>query len=141
MVVSALVFRPSLPLATSRLKAFLLRAFGARVGKKLTIKPSVNIKYPWFLEVGDNVWIGEEVWLDNPGRIKIGANVCISQGSYLVTGNHNFKSPSFEFFAGPIEVGDRCWLCARSVLPPGSRVEPGAIVPIGAVWRNSVEGP
>ena len=48
----------------SSLKVFLLRLFGAKIGKKVCIKPSVNIKYPWRLFVGSNVWIGESVWID-----------------------------------------------------------------------------
>ena len=136
IAVSAVFFRPSLPLLPYGAKAALLRRFGARIGKNLVIKPSVHIKYPWFLEAGDNVWIGEGVWLDNPAMIKLGSNVCLSQGAYLVTGNHDFKSDRFEYFGDPIEVGDRCWICARAIVPPGSTIASGTVVPIGAVWKK-----
>src|SRR5687767_5823007 len=63
-----------------RLKVFLLILFGAKVGKKVLIKPFVNIKYPWFLIIKDFVWIGENVWIDNLADVSIGNNVCISQG-------------------------------------------------------------
>src|SRR5947208_3121617 len=59
-------------------KVFLLRLFGAKVGKGVVIKPGVNIKYPWRLKIGDNVWIGEKVWIDNLGDVVIEDNVCIS---------------------------------------------------------------
>src|ERR1700743_518053 len=62
------------------LKIFLLRAFGAKAGRNVTIKPHVNIKYPWNIIIGNNVWIGENVWLDSLVMISIGANCCISQG-------------------------------------------------------------
>ena len=136
IAVSTIFFRPSLPFLPYGMKAALLRRFGARIGKNLVIKPSVHIKYPWFLEVGDNVWIGEGVWLDNPGTITIGPNVCISQAAYLVTGNHDFKSDRFTFFAQPIEIGDRCWICARAVVPPGAHIPSGTVVPIGTVWTE-----
>ena len=138
LVVSTIIFRPSVPLASYAMKAGLLRLFGAVVGDNLTIKPSVNVKYPWLLRVGKNVWIGEGVWLDNPGMITIGDNVCISQAAYLVTGNHDFRSARFEFFSEPIEVGDRCWIAARATIPPGSRIPVGTVVPIGSVWKRSV---
>jgi putative colanic acid biosynthesis acetyltransferase WcaF len=46
-------------------KIFLLKFFGAKIGKGLVIKPCVNIKFPWKLEIGEQVWIGENVWIDN----------------------------------------------------------------------------
>src|SRR5882724_10849739 len=79
-------FNPS-----SSVKVFFLRLFGAKLGKGINIKPGVNIKYPWFLEVGDDTWIGEEVWIDNLTTVKIGKNVCLSQGAMLLTGNHNYR--------------------------------------------------
>jgi len=45
----------------SSLKVGLLRLFGAKIGEDVYIKPSVNIKYPWLLEVGNNVWIEKMV--------------------------------------------------------------------------------
>ncbi|MCW3109752.1 MAG: putative colanic acid biosynthesis acetyltransferase WcaF, partial [Segetibacter sp.] len=71
------------------LKCSLLRLFGAKIGKRVFIKPSVNIKYPWLLHIGNDVWIGEKVWIDNLGLVTIGNDVCISQGAFLLTGNHN----------------------------------------------------
>ncbi len=46
-------------------KRFILRAFGAKIGEGVVIKPDVRIKHPWFLEVGEYAWIGESVWIDN----------------------------------------------------------------------------
>jgi acetyltransferase-like isoleucine patch superfamily enzyme len=79
---------------------FFLQGFSVKVvwGQNwqwVNIKPSVNIKYPWLLEVGDHVWIGEEVWIDNLAKVRIGSNVCISQGAMLLTGNHDFTKSTF----------------------------------------------
>ena len=38
---------------------------------------------PWRLSIGDYSWIGEDVWIDNLAMVKIGKNVCVSQGAYL----------------------------------------------------------
>ncbi|MDZ7624210.1 MAG: hypothetical protein U5J96_07185 [Ignavibacteriaceae bacterium] len=95
--------KSSLPWPNS-FKIFALRFFGAKVGKGVIIKPCVNIKYPWFLEIGDNVWIGEEVWIDNLGKVKIGNNVCLSQGALLLCGNHNYKKETFDLIVGDITL-------------------------------------
>src|SRR3954464_3851180 len=59
-----------------RPKRALLRLFGAKIGKGLVIKPHVSIKYPWRLNVGNNVWIGEYVWIDNLANVTLKDNSC-----------------------------------------------------------------
>jgi len=57
-----LFFKTLLPFP-SGMKVKLLRLFGADVDQGVVIKPNVNIKYPWFLKIGSDVWIGEGVWI------------------------------------------------------------------------------
>jgi putative colanic acid biosynthesis acetyltransferase WcaF len=89
MVVSALFFRHSLAIWNGA-KVWWLRRFGAKVGKGVRLKPSVQIKFPWKLEIGNHCWIGEHVWIDNLAPVKLGNHVCLSQGAFLLTGNHNY---------------------------------------------------
>jgi putative colanic acid biosynthesis acetyltransferase WcaF len=135
-VVSALVFQSALVLP-SRWKALLLRAFGARIGDGLVIKPRVTIKYPWFLEVGHHVWLGEGVWIDNHTTVALGAHVCISQGAYLFTGNHDWNDPRFRFFCQPITLGDGAWVAAKAIVCPGSVLARMSVVGAGMVWRGT----
>ena len=128
-LVNALFFQGAiLGLIPYRAKAMLLRAFGAKVGTGLVCKPRVSIKYPWFLELGDHVWLGEMVWIDNPCRVTIGSNVCISQGAYIFTGNHDWSDPAFAYFGEPIEIGDGVWVTAFQRIGPGQRIEPQTVV-------------
>ena len=131
-IVSAFAFQSSLVLP-SRWKAAVLRCFGARIGSGLVIKPRVTIKYPWFLELGDHVWLGEGVWVDNHTTVVIGSHVCISQGAYLFTGNHDWNDPLFRFFCEPITVGDGAWLGAKAIICPGSVVARMSVVGAGVV--------
>jgi putative colanic acid biosynthesis acetyltransferase WcaF len=120
-VVNALFFSNSLlGLMPSSVKARLLRMFGATVGYGFVCKPRTSFKYPWFLEIGNNVWIGERAWIDNPCQVKIRSNVCISQGVYICTGNHDWNDRNFKFFGQPIEIGEGAWVTAFQVLGPGS---------------------
>ena len=89
--VNELVLKNTL-LPFSKLRVVVLRCFGANIGVGVTIKPGVNVKYPWLLEVGNYCWIGENVWIDNLDEVTLADNVCISQGAFLLCGNHNFKS-------------------------------------------------
>jgi len=120
-------------------KASILRLFGAKIGRNLVIKPCVNIKYPWKLTVGDNVWIGEEVWIDNLNHIHIGDNVCISQGAMLLTGNHNYKKTTFDLIIEKIVLKEGVWIGARSVVCPGVICNSHAILSVGSVANKELE--
>ena len=117
----------------SSLKVSLLRLFGASIGVGVLIKPGVNIKYPWHLVIGDNCWIGEKVWIDNLTTITIGSNVCISQGAMLLTGNHNYKSKTFDLLVNEIVLEDGVWIGAQSTVCPGVKVHSHAVLAVGSV--------
>lgn len=103
----------------SGLKVRLLRLFGAKIGQGVLIKPSVNIKYPWKLTIGDHCWIGENVWIDNLDQVTLEDNVCLSQGAMLLCGNHNYKNPTFDLITKPITLKSGSWVGAQSVVCPG----------------------
>lgn len=135
---NAFVFKSYL-LPMSSLKVILLKLFGAKVGKGVNIKPCVNIKYPWKLELGDFVWIGEEVWIDNLGFVKIGSNVCISQGAFLLCGNHNYKLESFDLMVGDITIEDGVWIGAKTTVCPGVTCKSHSILTVGSVATRNMD--
>ncbi|HEV2472303.1 MAG TPA: WcaF family extracellular polysaccharide biosynthesis acetyltransferase [Chthonomonadales bacterium] len=124
---------------SSKLKIVLLRLFGARIGQGVIFKPSVNVKSPWLLEVGDHTWIGERVWLDSYFPIRIGSHVCVSQDAYLCTGNHDWTDPSFALKEGRIVIEDGAWIGARATLLPGAHVETHAVIAGGSVLSSVTE--
>jgi putative colanic acid biosynthesis acetyltransferase WcaF len=137
-IVSILVFKNGIfPFNT--LKCSLLKLFGASVGKGVIIKPYVNIKYPWFLIVQDYVWIGEQVWIDNLAQVTIMNNVCISQGAFLLTGNHDYTVPGFDLFIKPIMLEDGVWIGAKSVVCPGVTAHKLSILQTGSVAISNLE--
>jgi len=120
-------------------KVFLLRFFGAEIGQGIVIKPNVNIKFPWKLVMGNDVWIGEEVWIDNLDKVTIGNDVCISQGALLLTGNHDYKSSSFDYKNEPICIENGVWIGAKSVVCPGIICENESILTVGSVATKNLE--
>ena len=121
------------------IKVGVLRAFGAKVGKGVVIKPGVSVKYPWLLSIGDYSWIGEDVWIDNLAQIKIGSSCCISQGSMLLTGNHDYKQPTFNLMVKPIVIEDGAWVGAKCVVCPGVTISSHAVLTVGSVATKPVE--
>jgi putative colanic acid biosynthesis acetyltransferase WcaF len=119
-------------------KVFLLRSFGAKIGRGIVIKPNVNIKFPWKLVVGNDVWIGEGVWIDNLDRVTIGDDACLSQGALLLTGNHDYKSSSFDYKNEPISIGNGVWIGAKTVVCPGVICEDESILTVGSVATKNL---
>lgn len=137
-LTNALFFQSAIPYPYL-FKIFLLKRFGARMGKEITIKPNVNIKYPWFLEIGNNSWIGEGVWIDNLGKVKIGDNVCISQGAMLLCGNHNYKKETFDLIVGDITLEDGVWVGAKVIVCPGVTLKTHSVITAGSVVTKDTE--
>jgi putative colanic acid biosynthesis acetyltransferase WcaF len=123
----------------SPLKRAVLRAFGAKIGSGVVIKPQVKITFPWKLEVGDFVWLGEECWLLNLEQIVIGSNVCISQRAFLCTGNHNYSLSTFDLIVKPIVVEDGAWLGAGCWVGPGVRVGAHAVLAACSIMNKDME--
>jgi len=131
LLIQASIF--ALPFPGSNLRVTLLRAFGARIGRRVVIKPGAKIKFPWRLSVGDHSWIGEAVWIDNLEHVNIGAHCCVSQAAYLCTGSHDWESSSFRLKSRGITIEDHCWIAARATVGPGAIVRTGAVLALGSV--------
>lgn len=123
----------------SGVKVFILRMFGAQIGRGVVIKPFVNIKYPWKLKTGDYVWIGERVWIDNLDQVTIGSHSCISQGAFLLCGNHHYKKSTFDLVVQPIILEDGVWIGARAVVPPGTQCKSHSILTVNSLAQGTLE--
>jgi len=126
-LVQSLLIHPS-PQVFYGWRRFWLRAFGAKVGDNVIIRPSVNVTYPWKLTIGDWAWVGDNVTLYTLGEIVIGDNAVVSQHSYLCTGSHDYRRSSFDIFAKPIHIESEVWLAANVFVAPGVTVGHGAVV-------------
>jgi putative colanic acid biosynthesis acetyltransferase WcaF len=137
-ILSIIFYKSSIPYP-GFIKVLFLRMLGARVGAGVVIKPSVTIKYPWFLEIGDNSWIGEGVYINSLGTIRIGKNVCISQDAYIETGNHDYKKESFDLIIKDVTIEDGSWVGARAVVCPGITVRTHSVITAGSVITHDTE--
>lgn len=126
-IVQAIFFRLS-PQFMYGWRRFLLRSFGAKIGKQVIIRPSAQITYPWKLSIGDYSWIGDEVVLYTLGEIEIGSNAVISQRSYICTGTHDYSSPDFRIYAQKITIGNKCWLATDVYVAPNVHIGDGTVV-------------
>jgi putative colanic acid biosynthesis acetyltransferase WcaF len=97
------------------------------------MKPGIRVKFPWYLSIGDHCWIGEDVWIDNLAEVSIAPHVCVSQGVYFCTGNHDWSMQNMRLFSRPIKLETGSWAGARSVICPGVTIGEGSILSVGSV--------
>jgi putative colanic acid biosynthesis acetyltransferase WcaF len=109
-------------------RRFLLRCFGAKIGRGVIIRPSVHTQFPWKVTIGDYSWIGDQVILYSLGNIIIGKHVVISQKTYLCAGTHNYKDPHFAIDNPSVVVEDECWLATDVFVAPGVQIGAGTVV-------------
>jgi putative colanic acid biosynthesis acetyltransferase WcaF len=121
------------------IKLMLLRWFGAKVGEGVVIKTSVNIKFPWNLVVGNHVWLGERVWIENQGKVIIGNNACLSQGAILMTGNHDYKKTTFDLIVKGITLEDGVWIGANGFVCPGVTCLSHSVLTVNSVAMHNME--
>ncbi|MFZ0745313.1 MAG: WcaF family extracellular polysaccharide biosynthesis acetyltransferase [Terracidiphilus sp.] len=126
-ITQALLFHSS-PQALYGWRRFLLRLFGARIGKCAMLRPSVTVTYPWKLSIGDWSWVGDHVTLYTVGEITIGESAVVSQHSYLCTSTHDYARTTFDTLVAPIRIESEAWLASNVFVGPGITVGSGAVV-------------
>jgi len=106
----------------------LLRLFGAKIGRKVLIRPTARITYPWKVCIGEFSWIGDNVEIYSLDRISIGSNAVVSQRSYLCTASHDMSDIEFPFLTAPIVVQDEVWIATDVFVAPGVTIGRGAVI-------------
>jgi len=120
-------------------RSFLLKIFGANVGKNVHIYNTAKIYFPWNLEIGDWSAIGEYAFIYNLGMVRIGKKVTISQRAHLCAGTHNYNDSTFPLITQPILISDQAWVAADAFIGPGVSIGEGAVVGARAVVVKTVE--
>jgi len=126
-MVHLILFRPS-PIPLHGWRSFLLRIFGAKVGKGVHVYPKVTIWAPWNLELADQCGVANEAILYSQGKIKIGFRTTISQRTHLCAGTHDYTKPGFPTITKPITIGDNVWIAAEAFVHPGMVIGDGCVI-------------
>ncbi|MEZ0485099.1 DapH/DapD/GlmU-related protein [Fibrella aquatica] len=111
-----------------RWRSFLLRCFGATIGRNVHVYPGVKIWAPWNLDLGDECGIANGVELYSQGKVKVGKRAIISQGTYICTGTHDYTLQGHPLITFPIEIGDYAWVAAEAFVHPGVTIGEGCVV-------------
>ena len=120
-------------------KCLLLKSFGAKIAKGVTVYSSAKIYYPANLIMEENSCLASNVDCYNVDVIKIGANATISQGAYLCTASHDIYSKGHELITAPIIIEPKAWVAADAFVAMGVVIGEGAVVGARAAVFKDVE--
>jgi len=123
----------------SKARVITLRLFGAKIGQQVLIRRGVRVHFPEMLTIGDNSWIGEDVWFINHEVIDIGSNVCVSQSAVICSSGHNFRTSSLDYKHSDIQICDGAWICLRATILAGGKVGVNSVVSAGEVFAGDLK--
>lgn len=119
-------------------RSFLLRLFGAKIGRNVHIYPTTKIYLPWNLIVEEESSIGEWTLIYNLGLVTIGKQSTISHRAHICAGTHDYKDLSLPLLRYPIEIGSKVWICSDAFVGPNIKIDDGAVVAAAAVIVKDV---
>jgi putative colanic acid biosynthesis acetyltransferase WcaF len=137
-VAYSLLFRPS-PRPAHAWRSFLLRCFGAKMGRSCHIYPKAVVWAPWNLYCGYQATVADGATVYNPKPIRLGTHAIVSQEAYLCGATHDYEDPAFPLVAAEISIGDNAWVCARATVQPGVKVGEGAVLALGSVATRDLQ--
>lgn len=120
-------------------RRFILRLFGARVGKGVRVYPGVKIWAPWNLVLDSNCGVADGVTLYSQALIHIGHRSVLSQGVHVCTGTHDYGRNDFPLVAKAIDIGSDVWIAADAFLHPGVSIGTGSVVGARSVVVKDVQ--
>lgn len=90
------------------------------------------------VSIGEGTVINHGCLLYTTGGLRIGRQVSVSAGVWLVTGTHDLNAPSFRARFLPISIGDYAWIGSRATILAGVTLGEGAVVMAGAMVTRDV---
>ncbi len=137
-IVQATLFRLS-PRPFHAWRVWLLRCFGARIGRGVHVYPRARVWAPWNLECEDVSCIADDATVYNPSPVLLRSHAIVSQEAYLCGATHDYRDPAFPLVSAPITIGRYAWVCARSTVLAGVDVGDGAVLGLASVTSRNLE--
>lgn len=120
------------------IRVLIFKFVGVKCGRGVTLERGIRLDFPWRLVIGDNCYIGKMVYFDcRGGRIVVGANTDISENALIYTLSHDIQSEDFCVKSGDTFIGDRNWICVRSIILPGACLGVGNVLSANSVFSGT----
>lgn len=107
------------------------------------IGPNVYIGHPDRLEMGNNVTLNDNSYLECNGHIVIGNDVLIGHGVSILSNTHNYEEKTTNINLqgesyGEIVIGDNVWIGAKATIVCGVHIGANSIIGANAFVNKDV---
>lgn len=119
-----------------RIKRFLLRICGLKIGKNTKIVGPIYFAPKAKLIIGHDCWIGKDCSIDGNGKVIIGNRCDIAPHVVFTTGGHQIGDENRRAGKGiinTITIGDGTWIGTRALLLNNIEIKPGCVIAAGSV--------
>ena len=123
-----------------KIKRFLLNLAGYKIGKNSKVVGPLNITGD--LIVGENCWIGRDLYILGNGLVTIGDNCDLAPLVTFSTGGHEIGSSKRRAGEGKIlniTVKDGCWIGTRVTIINSVIIGSSSVVGAGALVNKNVK--
>lgn len=134
------LFNASTELEIDERRSFLTELFG-RIGPRFEIEP------PFFCDYGSNIFAGDNLFMNfgcvilDCAKVTIGIHAFIGPGVHIYAAFHPVdptqRNSGWEL-AGPVSIGDNCWIGGHAVICPGVRIGDNSTIGAGSVVTRDV---
>jgi acetyltransferase-like isoleucine patch superfamily enzyme len=119
-------------------RPLLYRLCGYQVHHSSTVQGRVRFFHVGKLSIGSNTVINQGTYLDNRAGIAIGSGVSIAHDVRIYSLGHEIHDDLFTTKGRPVVIGDGVVIFAGAMIMPGVTLGDGCVVMAGAVVTSNV---
>lgn len=126
-----------------KLKIVFWRNYLHKIGENVTIHPSVLIRNPESISIGDNTNINHGCELHGRGGLIIGSNTLLAYNIMIFTDTRVFRTEALlksvrERLSKPVVIGDDVWIGANVLIMGDVQISDHSVIAAGSVVSKDV---
>lgn len=122
----------------NKIRTYIIKLSGVKVGVGSYFYPGVTIVKPENLNIGNDTFLNYNCLISCYDKVHIGSRVSISYNVKIITETHDYEDKNFQAEIRPVIIEDNVWIGAGTIILPGVTIGEGSVVAAGSVVKNDI---